>query len=404
MSWRGNIAFIIGLMVMIWLGFCSFVLSSHAEGSSTNQSKYPVMVPDTGQNSCYNTRREIPCPEPGAPFYGQDANFSINVPEYELINQEGVEIIIDHTTGLSWQRRPEEVQRNWSEAIDYTDGLKLSSYTDWRLPEKQELQTILSYGSYPSPLIDPPAEKDWESTHQKICAWTLTTPNFPSLNAKVICLEDNQGKLSDKYKKNYVYAVRGPAITYGKYQDNGNGTITDNMTGLMWQAIEARPKKWEQSLAYCQQLELGGFKDWRLPTIKELSTLVNEGPATPSIDTTFFPAARPAAYWSSTTFTGHPGFAWYVSFDNGRRYNGGYKARRYFVRAVRGGLIASSPAGPSLIPRPTPEEKAPKTVPEIVPEIAPEIAPEKTQKPVLPDIDNMDFLEPYPLDPDAQYD
>lgn len=378
---------------MIWSVSCSFALPIRADDYISNQEKYPVMVPDTNQIRCYDTRREIPCPKPGEPFYGQDANYSINAPVYELISQDEIEIIIDHTTGLSWQRIPDAIQRTWSEAIDYTDDLELSGFTDWRLPEKKELQSILSYGSIPSPLIEPHAQKEQNtSDHPPPSAWTLTTRIFPSLSAKAFRLDDKQGTISNKYEKKLVYAVRGPSLTYGKYQDNENGTVTDSMTGLMWQDSEIRPEKWEEALAYCRQLELGGFKDWRLPTIKELSTLVDESRTNPSIDTTFFPATRSAAYWSSTTFSEHPGFAWYVRFDNGLEYNGGYKGRRYFVRAVRGGVIASSPAEPSLIPLPALEEKTPQVV------------PEKPQKPVLPDSDDMDLLEPYPLDPDAKHD
>lgn len=351
------------------------------------QSEYPVQVPDTGQVRCYDNHKEIPCPGPEEPFFGQDGSYSINAPAYELNNQDGNETILDKNTGLRWQRTSDGIQRTWSEAIDYTDNLKLSGFSDWRLPQKNELQSILSYGTNPSPLLQPAETTESNAPPPgNTCSWTLTTRIFPSLYAKVLCPGDNQGAIRDKYEKNYVYAVRGPALTYGKFQDNGNGTVTDQMTGLMWQSMEIRPKKWQQALAYCRQLDLGGYTDWRLPTIKELSTLVNESRINPSIDTTFFPGTRSASYWSSTTFTGHPGFAWHVRFDNGLEYNGGYKGRRYFVRAVRGGRIAAAHPLPSTLPRPAREVEGTelKNMP----------APERNSR---------DMLEPYPLDPKAQY-
>ncbi len=374
---------------IIWSVFCFSILPAPAEDTVDRKGPNPVTVPDTVQRLCYDTRTAIPCPEPGTPFYGQDANYSINAPVYELINENQEEVIIDHTTGLSWQRLPDGKKRTWSEAIDYTDALELAGFNDWRLPEKQELQTILSYGKIPTPLLPPAAESKPGREDSHPGAWTLTTRVFPSLTAKAIRLDDNRGIIADKYEKKYVYAVRGPALTFGIFKDNGNGTVTDSMTGLMWQADETLPLNWEQALAYCGKLDLGGFNDWRLPTIKELSTLVDESSINPSIDTDFFPVTSSTPYWTGTTFNGHPGFAWYVRFDNGLEYNGGYKGRRYSIRAVRGGTIAQSPAEPSILPRPIPEEEVPQVMPE---------------KPTVPDTDSMDLLEPYPLDPDANYD
>ncbi len=380
---KENYPAIILVMAAIFIVIVSVTSPTMAnEYINSNAPDNSATVPDTGQRNCYDTHKRIPCPKPGEPFYGQDGNYSINAQQYELINQEGNEILTDHTSGLSWQRIPDTEQRTWSEAIDYANDLQFSGYTDWRLPEKQELQSILTYGNTQQPLSLPRInQKVGEAKKDNICAWTLTTRIFPSLYAKVICLGDNQGGISDKYQDNYVYAVRGPSLTYGKYQDNGNGTVTDLMTGLMWQAMEVRSEKWEQALAYCNRMDLGGYTDWRLPTIKELSTLVDESRINPSINTTFFPATRSAAYWSSTTFARHPGFAWYVRFDSGLEHNGGYKGRRYLIRAVRGGKIAS--AHPELPPflQPTDQEKA---------------EPFRPTKEV-PDTDSMDMLEPYPL-------
>ena len=374
----------------ITIGIALSVAASSAGASEYINRKpdFPALVPDTGQTRCYDTRREIPCPRPGEPFYGQDGNYSINAPIYELKKQDGGTILIDRTTGLDWQRIPDKTRRTWSEAIDYADDLSLSGFTDWRLPKKQELQSILSYGTTPSPLLEPVKRTGRDGQpEQGFCAWTLTTRVFPSMYAKKICLNDNQGAISDKYEKNYVYAVRGPALSYGKFQNNGDGTVTDLMTGLTWQAIEVRPRNWQQALAYCRQLDLGGHRDWRLPTIKELSTLVNEDLINPAIDVKFFPGARSASYWTSTTFTGHPGFAWYVRFDNGLGHNGGYKGRLYFVRAVRGGHIAAT-APPSSVP-PGPDREAGDSEFKSMP------APERH---------NREMLEPYPLDPNAPYE
>ncbi len=55
--------------------------------------------------------------------------------------------------------------------------------------------------------------------------------------------------------------------------DNGDGTVTDNKSGLMWQKDDAGPMDWKQAVATCEQLNLAGKSDWRLPDLNELKGL-----------------------------------------------------------------------------------------------------------------------------------
>lgn len=387
------------------------VLPAKAGNYVEKQNTPPISIPDTGQELCYDTVKVIPCPNPGEPFYGQDANYSINTPEYSSNKQANLATVTDLITGLTWQRTPDILPKTWSEAIDYTESLELSGFTDWRLPSKQELQTIFAFGSTPGPLQQAtPHTQTPKDPKKNRCFWTITNLGFPSLEAKTICLPGKQGATSSKYKKQYVYAVRGPSFTTGNFIDQGNQTVTDQYTGLMWQSTEILPQKWENALAYCEKLQLEGFDDWRLPTLKELMTLVNEEHIAPSIDTSFFPAARTAAYWTGTTFSGHPGFAWYIRFDNGLEYNGGYKGRRYFVRAVRSSALAIAaqqkvPERLPVIPAEQQEGITPIAVERVTEKdpVEATTASEtvKAVEPVKvtpPNKDEMDIFEPYPLD------
>lgn len=135
------------------------------------------------------------------------------------------------------------------------------------------------------------------------------------------------------------------------YTDNGNGTVTDNNTGLMWQEQDnGNTYNWYKasgtydatynpsSESVCGSLTLGGFSDWRLPTKKELITIVDYGipyPG-PTIKTTYFPNTKSSNYWSSTTYAYYPDYAWGVGFYNGSVYYG-YKDYYLYVRCVRGG-------------------------------------------------------------------
>src|SRR5450432_4428636 len=79
------------------------------------------------------------------------------------------------------------------------------------------------------------------------------------------------------------------------YTDNGDGTVTDTVTGLMWQkAVAAGTFTQPQAVAFCPTLTLANHRDWRLPTIIELTSIVDRGQFSPSINVTFFPAT-PAA-------------------------------------------------------------------------------------------------------------
>ena len=121
------------------------------------------------------------------------------------------------------------------------------------------------------------------------------------------------------------------------YRDNGNGTVTDNVTGLMWQQEDDNIERtWEEALTYCEGLTLAGNSGWRLPNIKELRSIVdNTKDNGPSIDTTYFPNTNSSRYWSSTTnVQNQTSGAWLVSFSAGG-FSSTFKSSDEHVRCVR---------------------------------------------------------------------
>jgi hypothetical protein len=139
--------------------------------------------------------------------------------------------------------------------------------------------------------------------------------------------------------------VRDPAATgvtqfSGNLTDNGNGTVTDKHTGLVWQQAESTLMTWEQALAYAENLTLAGASDWRLPNIKELQSVSDNNFRAPSLDKTYFPGATATRYWSSTTIANNALQAWYLDSDYGlTSYD--VKTGLWHVRCVRGGTPAS---------------------------------------------------------------
>ena len=120
--------------------------------------------------------------------------------------------------------------------------------------------------------------------------------------------------------------------------DNGDGTVTDKVTGLMWQQETPKNKMtWEQAVSYCKGLNLAGHNDWRLPTIKELKSIVEDSWYNPVINIECFPDTVSSFHWSSTTYAYSKLYAWGVNFYYGSgSYN--YKLHSYNIRAVRRGI------------------------------------------------------------------
>ena len=125
------------------------------------------------------------------------------------------------------------------------------------------------------------------------------------------------------------------------YTDNGDGTVTDNVTGLMWQqAVPVGPLAGggftqPQAVAFCPTLTLATHSDWRLPTIIELTSIVDLGQSSPSINVTFFPATQGNFWSSSPEFGSEAVNMWIVYFDNGGMAGTDYMGLPYHVRCVR---------------------------------------------------------------------
>jgi hypothetical protein len=120
------------------------------------------------------------------------------------------------------------------------------------------------------------------------------------------------------------------------YTDNGDGTVTDSVTGLVWQQVIA-PGQYTQAdaLSYCNSLTLGGFSNWRLPTVIELFSIVDPNEFNPIIDPDFFPNTPADYFWTSTPgadFMG--GITWAMHF-NEAALNVMEPSNTFYVRCVR---------------------------------------------------------------------
>jgi hypothetical protein len=109
------------------------------------------------------------------------------------------------------------------------------------------------------------------------------------------------------------------------YTVNGDGTVTDNVTALMWQqavptmsgTTTPQTFNWNAAQAYCAALTLGGYSDWRLPSVIELVSLVDYGVASPGpmLSTAVFPGTPAGFFWSATPLGGSS--VWGLDFSIG---------------------------------------------------------------------------------------
>ena len=119
---------------------------------------------------------------------------------------------------------------------------------------------------------------------------------------------------------------------------NGDGTVTDVATGLMWQQQDdGIIRDHADAITFCQNLSLAGQADWRLPNIKELTSLVDYRQFNPAIDVAAFPNTPNTSssfYWSASIRASLSSTAWVVGFFTGNVFSD-FVTVLNFVRCVR---------------------------------------------------------------------
>ena len=390
------------VLAIVPAGAVALGLLCPALAQETRRLPYPIV--ETGQVRCYSAQSEIAYPKPGEAFYGQDAQYVANPPRYK---DNGDGTVSDLVTGLMWQKDPGG-KKTFSQAVAGASKCRVGKYDDWRLPTIKELYSLILFsGTDPDPrsagsarhrpFIDTDhflfkygdarrGERIIDSQYATSTKYASTTMggnptmfgvNFADGRIKGYPI----GTIRGRREKTYcVMYVRGnPAYGKNDFHDDGDGTITDRATGLTWMQVdsghlEAGKKRdgrldWREALTWAEQLTFAGHSDWRLPSVKELQSIVDYAR---SPDTTKSAAIAPIfkvspieneggkpdapCYWSSTTHASltRASTAAYVAFGRSLGWMRDRRTGQYTLMDVHGaGSQRSDPkvGDPSQFPR-----------------------------------------------------
>lgn len=374
----------------------------------------PYAIVHSGQSRCYDARAAIPCPvQRSAAFFGQDAQNQINPARYR---DNGDGTVSDLVTGLIWTKEFRRV--GFAEATADAAASRVGGQSDWRVPTIKELYSLMNF--------------DGVTGHARPEQTGAPPDARPYLDTSVFAFEyPRQGRFIDaQYVSSTVYLgqtmgrdkaffgvnfadgrikgypqdggpgrrvwyaryVRGnPAYGHNDFHDNGDGTIADRATGLTWTKADSgdssfRPRlsatlsrdgrlDWREALAFCSGLDLAGHRDWRLPSAKELHSIVDYSRAP---DATQSAAIAPIFqitsitddlgrrdwpyFWSATSHMDGPGpgaFAVYMAFGRALGYLrpppqlGGFTAEPVLLDVHGAGAQRSSPksGNESMLPK-----------------------------------------------------
>lgn len=288
--------------------------------ATTTASSGNYVIVDTNQTACYNQSSGAAEACSGT---GYDADYSgstsVKTPSYTA-GADG-SYIIDNRTGLMWTQSTDTNGDSTINSLDkltqanaynYCQNLTTGGFNDWRLPDIKTLYSLMYFSGTDAStatgcstsgdtscdtssfvhFIDTAyfdkAPGDVARGERGIDGQYATTSNYvhytelgEGSNQTMFGVNFVDGRIkgypcskaTDNY---YVRCVRGNT-SYGlnNFTDNGNGTITDSATGLVWSTADYPSTDFDNAVSVCESLSLAGQSDWRLPNAKELHSIMD---------------------------------------------------------------------------------------------------------------------------------
>jgi hypothetical protein len=308
----------------------------------------------TGQTTCRDENgNKVPCKDTG-----QDGESRRGIPWPDPRFQQQGYAVLDLLTGLTWSRNANlaEIPMSWQEALEFINRMNMErvfGFNDWRLPNRRELRSLMSYQSKKPALPEGhPFVNIFSGWY-----WTSTTAAINTAYAWYIHMEGARMFYGEKRQFFLIWPVRGrgydllPVTGQSNCYDiagqqvpcRGSGQdgefccgrpwpsprfevsgdrVIDRVTGLCWMRdadISGKTVTWVEALEIVKKLNRDNDSPliWRLPNINELESLIDSSTHSPSLPTGHpFENVR-EGYWSSTTSMYEPDWAWAMYLTKG---------------------------------------------------------------------------------------
>lgn len=317
----------------------------------------PGSVLATGQTTCWDELgRPIPCSQTG-----QDGELRPGLPWPEPRFEVSGELVRDRLTGLDWLRdaNPFEWPLDWKEARQAVAALCVGDHGGWRLPNRRELWSLVSFAN-----SDPALQSGHPFGNVHLgWYWTSTTAARNRAYAWAVQLTGGRVFFEGKERGAFVWPCRGtspvlaapsdPAISPSRTSAEGVPTwprprframgevVEDRLTGLQWARradLTRGGVHWSAALGAVRGLnrDRPGTARWRLPTIRELESLLDAARCDPSLSDGHPFEGVGGGYWSSTTSAFEPDWAMVLHLGRGAIGVGIKRDPRYLVWPVSG--------------------------------------------------------------------
>jgi hypothetical protein len=326
----------------------------------------------TDQEKCFDALgAEIPCAGSG-----QDGELGIGIKgPNPRFTERAPGLVQDGLTGLVWPKKGVsfEFALRWEEALEHIRDLNREGFlgcSDWRLPNRRELRSLISHGrSRPALPLEHPftgVEQTWY--------WTSTSSAMYPAYAWAVHLAGGRMFWNRKDQISMVWPVRGesPILPWtgqnacfdsegARLECPGTGQdgelrqgvswprprfektgedILDRLTGLTWREVISRDPgllTWPEALQAVAELEEKTGTDWHLPNINELESLVDASRSSPALPEGGHPfLSNPEVLWSSTSSGFEPDWAYGLYMHKGAVGVGYKKTARFGVWVARG--------------------------------------------------------------------
>ncbi len=271
-------------------------------GDTSPTGTYAIV--DTNQVNCYDSSTGQVTACTGT---GHDGDYAGHQPSY-TVSADG-QTVTDNVTGLIWQQSSDtdnDGQVSYydklyqTEAVDYCENLTLGDRDDWRLPDIKEAYSLIQFsGKDPSsyrgtdtstltPFLDSVFDRafgdldsgmDFRIIDGQYASSTMYLSTTMANDLTMFGVNYVDGRIKGYPAESKVYYVR--CVTgntdYGvnDFADNGDQTISDHATGLMWQQNDTGSTNWDDAVIQCEAATTASHGDWRLPNAKELQSILD---------------------------------------------------------------------------------------------------------------------------------